>query len=244
MRNTFYILLLSSLVYLIACTDSRPPVLSPELSYVEDIMYDCPDSALSLLESMPVPSDKYQNAVYSLLLVQARDKNYIKHTSDSLINVAYDYFIKKEDPHRRALVLNYEGRVNEDLGEVEKATEFYLRAADEVEKTEDYRLGDLINSNLGMIYAYRGLKEEALLAFQKAHELAKQSQNSYHIAYSLIYLGRIYGELEQWEQSITLYKQAVDISEKTNNKKSLGGALSELGAVYRAIGKYEMSLIS
>lgn len=242
MKNTFYILLCSLSIYIISCAGNRTQELDPRLSHAESIMYDHPDSALSLLEAMPVPSDKYQNAIYSLLLVQARDKNYIKHTSDSLINVAYDYFIKKEDSHRKSLVLNYEGRVNEDLGEIEKATEFYLRAADEVEKTDDYRLGYLINSNLGMIYAYRGLNEEGLSAFQKTHELAKLSQDSSHIAFSLIYLGRIYGKLGQWEQSIASYKQAIDISEKTNDRKSLGAALNELGGIYRATGKYKMAL--
>lgn len=242
MKNIYKILLSIIWVYLVACTNHHTKTLLPELAHAESIMYDHPDSALSLLESMPSPSDKYQNATWSLLLVQARDKNYAKHTSDSLINVAYDYFIKKEDPNRKALVLNYEGRVNEDLGEVEKATEFYLRAADEVKKTEDYRLGYLIHSNLGMIYAYRGINVEGLSAFQKAHELAKQSQDSFYIAFSLIYLARIYGNMKQWDKSISSYKQAISISEKADNKKSLGTALSELGGIYRAIGKYEMAL--
>lgn len=245
MKNALNILLLLFLVYLSACTNRQTTKLLPELTRAEFLMYDYPDSALSLLENMnsPSPSDKLQNATWSLLLVQARDKNYVKHTSDSLINVAYNYFMKQEHPNRSALVLNYEGRVNEDLGEVEKATEFYLRAADEVKKTEDYRLGYLINSNLGMIYAYRGLNEECLSAFQEAHELAKQSQDSFYIAFSFIYLARIYGNMEQWDKSISSYKQAIDISEQANDKKSLGTALSELGGIYRAIGKYEMALV-
>lgn len=246
MKNAFTILLLLILVYLLACTHHQTIELLPELTRAESLMYDHPDSALSVLENMnpPSPTNKLQNATWSLLLVQARDKNYVKHTSDSLINVAYDYFIKQEDPNRRALALNYEGRVNEDLGEVEKATEFYLRAADEVEKTEDYRLGYLINSNLGMIYAYRGLNEECLSAFQKAHELAEQSQDSICIAFSLIYLGRIYSAVKQWDKSISSYGQSIFISEqiKYRYKKSLGTALNELGGVYQAIGKYEMAL--
>ena len=200
-----------------------------------------------LLDSMAPPSEPYQNALWSLLVVQARDKNYIKHTSDSLINVAYDYFIRRDDLHRRALVLNYEGRVNEDLGEMEKATEFYLRAGDEVLKTEDYDLGNLIYSNLGMVYTYRNLNEEGLDAFQKAYELAKLSEDNYSIAFSLIYLGRIYGVLEQWEQSIDFYKQAIQESKRIDNfvhyRKTLGTALGELAGIYRVIGKTELALI-
>ena len=182
MKRTFQLLSFYIAIYLFSCTSLSTPEPLPELVRAESLMYDHPDSALMLLDSMAPPSEPYQNALWSLLVVQARDKNYIKHTSDSLINVAYDYFIHRDDPHRRALVLNYEGVVNESLGEIEKATEFYLRAGDEVLKTEDYDLGNLIYSNLGMVYAYRSLNEECLFAFQKAYELAKLSKDNYIIA--------------------------------------------------------------
>lgn len=245
MKRTFQLLSFYIAIYLFSCTSLSTPEPLPELVRAESLMYDHPDSALMLLDSMAPPSEPYQNALWSLLVVQARDKNYIKHTSDSLINVAYDYFIRRDDPNRRALVLNYEGRVNEDLGEMEKATEFYLRAGDEVLKTEDYDLGNLIYSNLGMVYAYRSLNEECLFAFQKAYELAKLSKDNYIIAFSLIYLGRIYGVLEQWEQSIEFYKQAIIASESIKDKhdRSLGSALGELGEIYYQIDKPQEALI-
>lgn len=245
MKRTFQLLSFYIAIYLFSCTSLSTPESLPELVRAESLMYDHPDSALILLDSMAPPSEPYQNALWSLLVVQARDKNYIKHTSDSLINVAYDYFIRRDDPHRRALVLNYEGVVNESLGEMEKATEFYLRAGDEVLKTEDYDLGNLIYSNLGMVYAYRSLNEECLFAFQKAYELAKLSKDNYIIAFSLIYLGRIYGVLEQWEQSIEFYKQAIIASESIKDKhdRSLGSALGELGEIYYQIDKPQEALI-
>ena len=245
MKRTFQLLSFYRAMYLLSCTSLSTPEPLPELVRAESLMYDHPDSALMLLDSMAPPSEPYQNALWSLLVVQARDKNYIKHTSDSLINVAYDYFIRRDDPHRRALVLNYEGVVNESLGEMEKATEFYLRAGDEVLKTEDYDLGNLIYSNLGMVYAYRSLNEECLFAFQKAYELAKLSKDNYIIAFSLIYLGRIYGVLEQWEQSIEFYKQAIIASESIKDKhdRSLGSALGELGEIYYQIDKPQEALI-
>ena len=81
------------------CTE-QPKELLPELSYAESLMQRCPSSALVVLDSMevPSPSDKFQYATWCLLITQARDKNYIKHTSDSLINIALDYFEKQDDP--------------------------------------------------------------------------------------------------------------------------------------------------
>ena len=247
MKRTFQLLSFYIAIYLLSCTSLSTPEPLPELVRAESLMYDHPDSALILLDSMVPPSEPYQNALWSLLVVQARDKNYIKHTSDSLINVAYDYFIRRDDPHRRALVLNYEGVVNESLGEIEKATEFYLRAGDEVQKTEDYDLGNLIYSNLGMVYTYRNLNEEGLKAFQKAKELAELSSNNYYYAFSWVYLGRVYAQLKRWDQSIEAYKQAIDLSKNISNstasRRTLGTSLGELAVVYRNIGKPDLALI-
>ena len=80
------------------CTE-QPKELLPELSYAESLMQRCPNSALVVLDSMevPSPSDKFQYATWCLLITQARDKNYVKHTSDSLINIALAYFEKQDD---------------------------------------------------------------------------------------------------------------------------------------------------
>ena len=62
-------------------------------------MSEHPDSALFLLEQVAalekMPERDY--ATWCLLITEARDKNYIEHTSDSLINVAIQYFEKKKD---------------------------------------------------------------------------------------------------------------------------------------------------
>lgn len=246
MKRTFQLLSFYIAIYLLSCTSSSTPEPLPELVRAESLMYDHPDSALMLLDSMASPSEPYQNALWSLLVVQARDKNYIKHTSDSLINVAYDYFISRDNLLLRALVLNYEGRVNEDLGEMEKATEFYLRAGDEVLQTEDYELGNLIYSNLGMIYTRRGLNKESLSFFQRAYEMAKLSHDNYSIAFSLIYLGRVYGMLGEWEQSIDSYNQAIELSGYIDNiayrRKTLAASLVESASIYRVTGNAKFAL--
>lgn len=246
MKRTFQLLSFYIAIYLLSCTSSSTPEPLPELVRAESLMYDHPDSALMLLDSMAPLSEPYQNALWSLLVVQARDKNYIKHTSDSLINVAYDYFISRDNLLLRALVLNYEGRVNEDLGEMEKATEFYLRAGDEVLKTEDYDLGNLIYSNLGMIYTRRGLNKESLSFFQRAYEMAKLSHDNYSIAFSLIYLGRVYGMLGEWEQSIDSYNQAIELSGYIDNiayrRKTLAASLVESASIYRVTGNAKFAL--
>ena len=123
MRNTFYLILCLS--FLVMCND-HPKELLPELSRAESLIQHNTDSALMILDSMevPSPSDKFQYATWCLLITQARDKNYIKHISDSLINMALDYFEKQDDPVRKATALYYEGRVNHDLNNAEEAADY------------------------------------------------------------------------------------------------------------------------
>lgn len=83
-----------------------------ELVQAEAVMYEHPDSALGVLQGMKVPavSDKLQNATWALLTVQAKYKNYKEELADStLINIAYDYFMKQNNPQRKAMVLYYKG---------------------------------------------------------------------------------------------------------------------------------------
>jgi len=157
------------------CTE-QPKELLPELSYAESLMQRFPDSALAVLDSMevPSPSDELQYATWCLLITQAHDKNYIKHTSDSLINIALYYFEKQDDPVRKATALYYEGRVNHDLNNAEEATDYYLRARDAAKNTTDYRLLYLINSQLGTLYAYRGLTDLALEAYKNTYDYSNQ----------------------------------------------------------------------
>lgn len=241
-----FIVILFILLSLFSCTHRQPETLLPELVRAELIMYNQPDSALALLDSMPVPSssDPLQYATWCLLITQARDKNNVMHTSDSLINVAYQYFMKQNDMERKALTLNYKGRVKEDLGQIEEATSYFLAARDAVRQTSDYRLGFLVHSNWGHICAYRQLYKEAMLAFREANQCALQSNDSNYISLSYSYIGRIYGSTANWENAVSSYKQAKEMAEQGTEKNALSLALSELAAIYGEMAKYDSSLIS
>ena len=60
----------------------------PILEQAEKVMSEHPDSALFLLEQVATPEKMPERdyATWCLLITEARDKNYIEHTSDSLIN--------------------------------------------------------------------------------------------------------------------------------------------------------------
>lgn len=225
------------------CND-RPKELLPELSYAESVMQRCPEKALAVLDSMeiPSPSDKYQYATWCLLITQARDKNYVKHTSDSLINIALDYFEKQHDPIRKATVLYYEGRVNHDMHNAEEATNYYLRARDVALNTTDYKLLYLINTHLGSLYAFRGLADLALKAYKNAHDYSIQLNDSALISNSYSYLGRISALNNDFSQGLAYYKRAIEMAEYSGNTISLTLAYREISTVYHKMSMLDSSL--
>ena len=106
----------------------------PELERAEAVMFDHPDSALRILESMPMPTDKEQHALWCLLVTQAKYKQYLPIPSDSLIRIAYDYYKPTDDARCKAMSALYMGGVNYRLQKIETATAYYLEAEVEVEK--------------------------------------------------------------------------------------------------------------
>lgn len=105
-------------------------------------MHEKSDSALFLLESLANPKDlsKEQRALWCLLITQARDKQHIEHTSDSLINMAVHYFDKTNNIERRAQSYYCQGRVFTDMLLFDKAIVSYLKAEELASQTTDYNL--------------------------------------------------------------------------------------------------------
>lgn len=238
MKNIFYLLI--CLFSLAMCTN-HPKELLPELTSAELLIQHSPDSALLILDSMVIPSrsEKLQYATWCLLITQARDKNFIKHTSDSLINIALAYFDKQDDPVRKATALYYEGRVNQDLTNAKEATSFYLQARDVAEHTIDYKLLYLIHSQLGTLYAYRNLTDLASEAYKNAYNYSVQLKDSVLMSYSYSYLGRISALSNDWPQGLHYYKKAIKIAEKSASLKALTLSYSEISTVYRALSRLD-----
>lgn len=129
-------LIISIITSLISCTHNKnyTTTFQPELAKAEAIMYRYPDSALHILQGIQPdnPSDNEQYATWALLMTQAQYKNQIEQ-SDSLINIAYSYFINQDNAQRKALALYYKGILCHESHHAEDALSFYLEATAEIE---------------------------------------------------------------------------------------------------------------
>lgn len=238
-------LIISIIISPISCTHNKnyPTAFQPELAKAEAMMYRYPDSALHILQGIQpdIPSENEQYATWALLMTQAQYKNQIEQ-SDSLINIAYSYFTKHDNAQRKALALYYKGILRHESHHAEDALSFYLEAATEIEKTNDYQLGFLINSEVGLMYLYRKLNDYAMEYFEKAHHNAELSDNQTYIAFSFIYIARAFSQKKQYNKAIEYYEKAIKIGQVNNYPTILASAMNETSFLFLKTGENKKAL--
>ena len=241
-----YILIACTALLNIQCSgNGKEKTPLPELVHAESVMFDHPDSALHILEDMPMPSarwDKENHALWCLLVTQAKYKQQMKISSDSLVRIAYDYYKPTDNARRKAMSALYMGGLNYNLGNIEESIRFYLEAKTEMEKTNDYKLGYLIMSGLGRIYLYRNLIEYAFEACQSAYNYSVKDSNLRYQMVSLQYLARCYCLLNNLDKAEQVYEQSAELALELKNNDFYAVVQQELALVYIAQKRFYESL--
>lgn len=251
-KITYYILYI-----LIACTallniqcsgngNEKTPL--PELVHAESVMFDHPDSALHILEDMPMPSarwDKENHALWCLLNTQAKVKQLMKISSDSLVRIAYDYYKPTNNARRKAMSALYMGDINYDLGNIEEAMQYYLEGKTEVEKTDDYKTGYLIMFSLGKLYLFRNFADYALEVCTAAYDYAVKDSNKRYQMTALRYLARSYCLTNDLTKAIDTYNQCASLALELGlgTDRYYYKVQTEIALVYSNSGNLEKSLI-
>ena len=133
------------------------------MQQAEKLMDARPDSALHLLQGMadtltmlPDEAQMY----YHLLTIQAKDKQYITHTNDSLINRIVAFYEDLDDKERLMMAYYYQGSVYRDMNDAPRA----LKAFQQAETTESTNIELLtkVYSQMGYLFTFQGLYDEAI----------------------------------------------------------------------------------
>ena len=240
-----YILITCTALLNIQCSGNvKEKTPLPELVHAESVMFDHPDSALHILEDMPMPSarrDKENHALWCLLVTQAQYKQVMKISSDSLVRIAYDYYKPTDNARRKAISALYMGNINYELGNIEEAMRYYLEGKTEVEKTDDYKTGYLIMSSLGELYLYRDFSDYALDACTKAYDYAVKDSNKRYQTASLKFLARCHCIADQLPQAIEIYQKCSEIALELGSTGYYYNIQSELALVYTNSGEAQKS---
>ncbi|MDF9831106.1 tetratricopeptide repeat protein [Parabacteroides sp. PF5-6] len=187
------------------------PATTRLLQEAEAALDSVPQKAYTLLknaDSVAVFSTA-QRAEWNLLITQAMDKIKEKPANDSIIRQAVDYYAQKEDPHRQMLSYYYWGRVTHTLGDALRAQDYYLKAREKAIRIQNAPYLARINSNIGILYLYQELPEEALPYLLETEKDLTVLNDNVNLRFATRNLGRVYDMLNKPDSALSYYKKAL-----------------------------------
>lgn len=236
-RFVFVIIVLG---WLIGCTSQFSYPIS--MLQAENCMDTCPDSALVILEGMEDSIQTFPEEVrmyYNLLTIQAKDKLYIVHKSDTLINSIVDFYESYNDASKLMLAYYYQGRVYRDMNDAPRALKAFQRAM-EVD-CSDMNLKAKIFSQMGYLFSYQGLYDDAITVNRSSIEIYIRQGEKENAAYALRDIARMYDMKGMQDSTLYYYKEACQMALEADDSVRYYGILSELGCFYYDIGEKQKS---
>ncbi|MDR1200132.1 MAG: tetratricopeptide repeat protein [Tannerellaceae bacterium] len=210
-----------------------------KLVWAEKQMDAYPDSALLILKEMEKEGggsqlSKKQYALWCLLLTQAQHKNHITQPSDSLIRIAVDYFAERNDKPHRMKAYYYNAVIYHDMGDSPQAQEYYLKASEAGKESEDHAMLGRIYANLGSMYNYQNLTEEAKACQEKALTHFSAINDSASIGMTWRNIGRIYSKSGALDSAVVYYAKAIPFLAKQNGPS----IYNEMADLYGRLEQY------
>ena len=218
--------------------------MNPVLNRAELLMTERPDSALSILEAIASPDElsKHEYAVWCLLITQARDKNYVNQTSDSIISIAANYFERGNNLERKAQAFYYKGRVNEEIGRIDEALLNYLKARDYVVGTKDFHLRGLIQLYIGNLQWKLADNENALVAYRNSYSSFLVEGDTVNCAFLMRNMGRVYTDISYLDSAEVYLKESLNLMRRAGLTPLQSSIENDLAILYEKNGKYRDAL--
>lgn len=226
---------LSILLLLIAaCTNQTD--YNDLLVRADSLMLSKPDSALNILQNIDIKqfNSKADTAYYAVLITQAKYKNYIKLTSDSLIQEAISYYSQNQDVPMLAKAYYNQGCTFSDMRQYDKAIKAYHNAIQLAKQNSNEKLLGKAYNNIAYLYQNQGFDSEADSVYQLTEQLAAEIKDSLLLSGSLIRRGIYNISLgkEFYLQAEKKLLQAYDIAKKANLKHKQSTATATLSTLY------------
>ena len=221
------LLLLSLLVT--GCQGGKDTV-SVLLTEADALMYESPDSALTILKSIgqaDLQTPKHR-AHYALLYSQALDKNYIDVTNDSLINIAVDYYKTQADVKTKFYAYYYLGRIYTNAKELPQAILAYTEAERLVDELGDDYAAGLLYTQMGDIYRNYYDFPKALESYRLSTEYYQKAGKPLHKLYGMLSQSTIYKSMDRNTDSYHILYNTLVEAKETNQTSVVRSCLGDL----------------
>lgn len=241
MKNTIVAITLLVII-LSACTFRRS--YSIRLVQIDSLMSLSPDSALLILENIPIQAlkTKSDSAYYALLLIQARDKNFITQTDDSLIRSVVEYYDVHGNTAMQARAHYLLGSIYRDSNKHGMAVKEYLKAALLGEEIHNYELIGNIYVNAGYLYYLQDMPAKADSLFRLGERIGRCLNDTCMWVNGLLWQGKVDFRCKRYVEAEQKYLDANRALGNFGDNKTRAVVAGSLSSLYSRMGKKEKAL--
>jgi hypothetical protein len=225
------------LCFLCQCGGRHDARLARIAATVDSLPQAAIDSLAAIDTTRLSDADK---SLYIFLLTKARDKAYVRHTSDSLILKAVRFY--ETDPGNPLYpeVLFYAGRVYNDMGDYPTSIDYYQQSLDALPDTPDnLHLRGLIIGHLGWTLDELRLYHQAIPYLKESLRIDSLEKNAYNLIYDSQLLGAIYTSLDSLDKAQSILESIVDLSDdpkiQAHVRTFLAGVMRKKGDIHEAL---------
>ena len=154
------------------------------------------------------------------------------------------YYRAADDRESEASALNNIGGVNFQLGDAQKALDYFNQAL-----TLRLAIGDRLTagrtlSNIAAIYSRMGEVQKALDSFDHALSLIRAVGDSRTEAYILNNMGNLYFDQSEFRKALDYFNQSLAISKAVGDRIAEATTINNIGGVYNSFGEKAKALES
>lgn len=202
-----------------------------------------PDSARKLLDSIDLKLlDQRDRHYLDFLTVKVDDKNYKRHTSDSLILDYVDYAEEYEPANVTSEAYYYAGRVYSDLNDYPDAIKYYHKALDRLpEDSLNGRLHYRILSQTGKLLCDMRLQREAIRYLSQVNRILRSKNDSVSLVHNLHMLRMAHLRLRNADSAKMYASEALRLCPAQNRHLKAKSRML-LAEVYYMMGRTDSAL--
>ncbi|MEG4036664.1 tetratricopeptide repeat protein [Microcoleus sp. S36b_A4] len=156
--------------------------------------------------------------------------------------IALKLYREAGDRRGEATTLTGIGRVYSELGEKQKALEYYSQSLPLTRATGDHREEAVTLTNIGNVYSELGEKQKALEYYSQSLPLFRAVGNRRGEALTLNNIGTVYSNLGEKQKALEYYSQSLPLFRAVGNRGEEALTLNNIGTVYDDLGEKQKAL--
>lgn len=173
----------------------------------ESVVWDRPDSALSLLESVNAMKlkSKSSKARFSMLYAMALDRNGVDTADLSVIDPAVRYYESHGSDADRMRTFYYQGRMYYNAGDFQAAIKCLMRSREYSVDSKDFVFKGLIASAASDVYAQNNNLTEKIRFCEEAARCFAEAGDTRRAWITTGRLASYYADRKDWAKADSLY---------------------------------------